>query len=99
MNTLTHKHNRKMEVAIINYNAGNVQSVLFALERLGVEAVLTDDPATIRAAKKVIFPGVGEANTTMRYLRERGLDELIRSLTQPVLGKKCRTWDGMHYMI
>lgn len=75
-----------MEVAIINYNAGNVQSVLFAMERLGVEAVLTDDPATIRAAKKVIFPGVGEANTTMRYLRERGLDEVIRSLTQPVLG-------------
>jgi glutamine amidotransferase len=75
-----------MEVAIINYNAGNVQSVLFAMERLGVEAVLTDDPATIQAAKKVIFPGVGEANTTMRYLRERGLDELIRSLTQPVLG-------------
>lgn len=75
-----------MEVAIINYNAGNVQSVLFAMERLGVEAVLTDDPATIRAAKRVIFPGVGEANTTMRYLRERGMDELIRSLTQPVLG-------------
>ncbi|HMO39755.1 MAG TPA: imidazole glycerol phosphate synthase subunit HisH [Saprospiraceae bacterium] len=75
-----------MQVAIINYNAGNVQSVLFALERLGVEAVLTDDPATIRAAQKVIFPGVGEANTTMRYLRARGLDELIRSLTQPVLG-------------
>lgn len=75
-----------MEVAIINYNAGNVQSVLFAMERLGVEAVLTDDPATIRAAKRVIFPGVGEANTTMRYLRERGMDDLIRSLTQPVLG-------------
>ena len=75
-----------MEVAIINYNAGNVQSVLFAMERLGVEAVLTDDHAIIRAAKKVIFPGVGEANTTMRYLRERGLDEVIRSLTQPVLG-------------
>lgn len=75
-----------MEVAIINYNAGNVQSVLFAMERLGVEAILTDDPATIRAAKKVIFPGVGEANTTMRYLRERGMDDLIRSLTQPVLG-------------
>lgn len=75
-----------MEVAIINYNAGNVQSVLFAMERLGVEAVLTDDPATIRAAKKVIFPGVGEANTTMQHLRERGLDTVIRSLTQPVLG-------------
>lgn len=75
-----------MPTAIINYNAGNVQSVLFAMERLGTEAVLTDDPAVIRAADKVIFPGVGEAGTTMRYLRERGLDEVIRSLTQPVLG-------------
>ena len=75
-----------MPIAIIDYNAGNVQSVLFAMERLGVEAVLTDDHDTIRSAEKVIFPGVGEANTTMAYLRERGLDELIRSLTQPVLG-------------
>ena len=74
MNTLTHKHNRKMEVAIINYNAINVQSVLFALERLGVEAVLTDVPATIRSAKKVIFTGVSEANTTMRDSQERGRD-------------------------
>lgn len=75
-----------MSTAIIDYNAGNVQSVLFALERLGVDAVLTGDHDIIRSADKVIFPGVGEANTTMAYLRERGLDELIRSLTQPVLG-------------
>ena len=75
-----------MSVAIIDYNAGNVQSVLFAMERLGVDAVLTGGHDAIRSADKVIFPGVGEANTTMAYLRERGLDELIRSLTQPVLG-------------
>ena len=75
-----------MSIAIIDYNAGNVQSVLFAMERLGVDAVLTDDHTVIRSADKVIFPGVGEANTTMAYLRERGLDGLIRSLTQPVLG-------------
>jgi len=75
-----------MQVAIIDYNAGNVQSVLFALERLGIDAALTDDHDAIQAADKVIFPGVGEANTTMRYLRERGLDGVIRSLTQPVLG-------------
>jgi len=73
-------------VAIINYNAGNVQSVVFAMERLGVKAVLTDDPAQIRSADKVIFPGVGEANHTMAYLKTHGLDELIRSLKQPVLG-------------
>jgi imidazole glycerol-phosphate synthase subunit HisH len=75
-----------MEVAIIDYNAGNVRSVLFALERIGVEAVLTDNHETIRNAGKVIFPGVGEASTTMNYLREKGLDEVIRSLKQPVLG-------------
>lgn len=75
-----------MNVAIINYNAGNVRSVLFALERLGIDAVLTDDHELIRQADKVIFPGVGEANTTMSYLRNKGLDELIRSLQQPVLG-------------
>jgi glutamine amidotransferase len=72
--------------AIINYNAGNVRSVLFALERLGGEAVLTDEPSAIRSAKRVIFPGVGEARTTMTYLQRTGLDNLIRSLTQPVLG-------------
>jgi imidazole glycerol-phosphate synthase subunit HisH len=75
-----------MTVAIIDYNAGNVRSVLYALERLGQEAVLTADPEVIRQADKVIFPGVGEASTTMAFLRERGLDTLIRSLTQPVLG-------------
>lgn len=75
-----------MSVAIINYNAGNVRSVLFAMDRLGVDAVLTDDHAVIRSADKVIFPGVGEASTTMAYLREKGLDQLIPELTQPVLG-------------
>lgn len=75
-----------MKIAIVKYNAGNVQSVLFALERLGVEAVWTDDPDELRSADRVIFPGVGEASSAMRYLRERGLDEVIRSLEQPVLG-------------
>ena len=75
-----------MEVAIIDYKSGNVQSVLFALERLGVRAKITYDQETIRRADKVIFPGVGEAKSTMNTLRERGLDDLIRSLKQPVLG-------------
>ena len=75
-----------MKVAIIKYNAGNVRSVLFALERVGVEAVVTDDFDAIRRADRVIFPGVGEASSAMAYLRERGLDRLICSLTQPVLG-------------
>ena len=75
-----------MKVAIINYNAGNVQSVLFAMERLGIAATLTADHDEIRSADKVIFPGVGEANTTMSHLRRTGLDELIRSLIQPTLG-------------
>lgn len=75
-----------MAVAILRYNAGNVRSVAFALQRLGVESLLTDDPAALRAASHVIFPGVGEASSAMAYLRERGLDEVIRSLTQPVLG-------------
>lgn len=75
-----------MRIAVIDYNAGNIRSVLYALERLGHTADLTGDAARIRAADRVIFPGVGEANTTMRFLRERGLDELIRGLTQPVLG-------------
>lgn len=73
-------------VTVIHYNAGNIRSVLFALERLGVKAQLSSDPAVIRQADKVIFPGVGEASTTMHFLKERGLDELIRSLQQPVLG-------------
>ncbi|MEM1319538.1 MAG: imidazole glycerol phosphate synthase subunit HisH [Bacteroidota bacterium] len=75
-----------MKVAIINYNAGNVLSVRHALSRLGVEGALTADHEEIRSADKVIFPGVGEAQTTMAFLRQRGLDDLIRSLRQPVLG-------------
>ena len=75
-----------MTIAVVDYNAGNVRSVLFALERLGHTGLLTADPAALRAADKVIFPGVGEANSTMRHLRETGLDEVIKSLTQPVLG-------------
>jgi imidazole glycerol-phosphate synthase subunit HisH len=75
-----------MKLVIIKYNAGNIQSVLYALERIGREAVVTDDPVAIREADKVIFPGVGEASTAMDYLRERGLDAVIRGLSQPVLG-------------
>jgi glutamine amidotransferase len=75
-----------MKTVIIKYNAGNIQSVLFALERIGVQAVVTDDPEEILAAEKVIFPGVGEASTAMQYLKERELDKLIVSLKQPVLG-------------
>jgi glutamine amidotransferase len=75
-----------MKLAIIRYNAGNIQSVSFALERLGVNFIITDDPAEIHSADKVIFPGVGEASTTMNYLRDKKLDQLIISLKQPVLG-------------
>lgn len=75
-----------MEVAIIKYNAGNIRSVDHALKRLGVNAEITDDPDRIQSADKVIFPGVGEATTTMAYLRERELDTLISGLKQPVLG-------------
>lgn len=75
-----------MEVAIIKYNAGNVISVENALRRLGIEPVITDDKAVLQAADKVIFPGVGEASTTMAYLRAHRLDELIVDLKQPVLG-------------
>jgi len=75
-----------MKTVIIKYNAGNICSVNFALDRLGVEAIVTDDPEEIRSADKVIFPGVGEASSAMRYLRERKLDQLIISLKQPVLG-------------
>lgn len=73
-------------VAIIKYNAGNATSVQHALRRLGAEALITEDPIQIRQAEKVIFPGVGEAGSAMRFLRERGLDEVIASLKQPVLG-------------
>lgn len=75
-----------MKIAVIDYNAGNVQSVQFALQRLGVQAQLTGYPDRIQGADKVIFPGVGEANTTMAFLREKGLDVVIQNLQQPVLG-------------
>ncbi|HEY4876544.1 MAG TPA: imidazole glycerol phosphate synthase subunit HisH [Puia sp.] len=75
-----------MVLTIIKYNAGNIQSVLYALERIGVSAIVTDNHDEIKKADKVIFPGVGEASSAMKYLRERKLDELIKSLTQPVLG-------------
>ena len=75
-----------MSTVIIQYNAGNIQSVLYALERLGVAALVTDDPIKIKAADRVIFPGVGEASTAMQYLKERQLDILIQNLKQPVLG-------------
>jgi imidazole glycerol-phosphate synthase subunit HisH len=73
-------------IVIIKYNAGNIRSVDFALRRLGVNAEITDDSDRIRAASKIIFPGVGEASGTMEYLKVRGLDVVIRRLTQPVLG-------------
>lgn len=75
-----------MDLTIIKYNAGNIQSVSFALERLGISFIITDDAEKIRKADKVIFPGVGEASTTMQYLREKKLDKVIVDLKQPVLG-------------
>lgn len=75
-----------MSVVIINYNAGNVQSVTYALNRLGVQPVLSDDPEVIGSADKVIFPGVGEASTAMAFLRDKNLDGVIKALKQPVFG-------------
>lgn len=75
-----------MKVAVVKYNAGNIYSVDYALRRLGVEAVITSDKDELRAADKVIFPGVGEAETTMNFLRAGGMDTLIKELQQPVLG-------------
>jgi glutamine amidotransferase len=75
-----------MKIVIIQYNAGNVTSVMFALERLGVNAVLSDNHEEIYSADKVIFPGVGEAGSTMQYLKNKGLDTVIKNLKQPVLG-------------
>ncbi len=74
------------QIAIVKYNAGNNFSVLCALRRLGVDAIVTDDPVQLRNADKVIFPGVGEAASAMAHLRSTGLDRVIASLTQPVLG-------------
>lgn len=73
-------------IAIVKYNAGNIKSVENAVKRLGFDCVVTDDEDVLRAASKVIFPGVGEAKSAMSYLHERKLDELIKSMTQPVLG-------------
>jgi len=75
-----------VKIVIINYEAGNIQSILFAIERLGYTAVLTNNPEEIKAADKVIFPGVGEASYAMKMLKESGLDTLIPTLKQPVLG-------------
>lgn len=75
-----------MKLSIVKYNAGNIQSVLFALERIGVEANVTDDIEELISSDKVIFPGVGEASTAMNYLQEHKLDKVIKELKQPVLG-------------
>jgi len=75
-----------MKVAIVDYGAGNIQSLRFALDRLGVESVLTANPEVLRTADKVIFPGVGEASSAMKKLRATGLDTLLPTLKQPVLG-------------
>jgi glutamine amidotransferase len=73
-------------IAILKYNAGNIKSVGNALTRLGYDSIITDDPDELEKADKVIFPGVGEASSAMRYLKERGLDKTIKSLQVPVLG-------------
>lgn len=75
-----------MKVAVIKYNAGNIRSVDCALKRLGVEAEITADKEVLQSADKVIFPGVGEAETTMNHLKATGMDQLIKDLRQPVLG-------------
>ena len=75
-----------MKLAIIKYNAGNIQSVAFALDRLGIDYVVTEDKEEIKNADKVIFPGVGEASTTMKFIKDKNLDKLIIDLKQPVLG-------------
>ena len=75
-----------MKLALVKYNAGNLRSVLNALHRLGVEPLLTDDPRELASADRVLFPGQGEASTVMRTLRQSGLDSVILSLRQPVLG-------------
>lgn len=75
-----------MKIVIINYGAGNIQSIMFAIERLGFKAVLSNNPDEIKVADKVIFPGVGEASSAMKMLKESGLDTLIPTLKQPVFG-------------
>jgi len=73
-------------IAILKYNAGNIKSVQNAIQKLGYDCVVTDDPGVILTADKVILPGVGEASTAMQYLKNKGLDVVIKSITQPVLG-------------
>lgn len=73
-------------IAILKYNAGNVTSVENAVQKLGYSTVVTDDVEVLKSADKVIFPGVGEASSAMKHLQEKGLDKVIRELTQPVLG-------------
>lgn len=75
-----------MDIAILRYNAGNIRSVLYALERIGADAEVTDDPERLMSADRVIFPGVGEASSAMRHLRSKGLDRTLIGLRQPVLG-------------
>jgi glutamine amidotransferase len=75
-----------MKVAVIKYNAGNITSVEFAFKRIGIDVNITDDANEIQAADKVIFPGVGEASSAMKYLKENNLDKVIKELKQPVLG-------------
>ena len=75
-----------MEIAVVDYKGGNVQSVLFALERLGAQPILTADPEVLRRADKVLFPGEGEASSAMEALRAAGLDRVLPTLTQPFLG-------------
>lgn len=73
-------------IAIVKYNAGNIRSVKNALDRLDVQSIITDNAQELASAEKVIFPGVGEASTAMAYLKKRGLDKVLKSLTQPFLG-------------
>lgn len=75
-----------MKVVIINYHAGNIRSVIFALERVGITPVLSDNAEEIKSADRIIFPGVGEASSAMRYLREKKLDTVIKEVKQPLLG-------------
>ena len=75
-----------MKLSIVNYGAGNIKSIQFAFQRLGIDAILTNNPEEIKASEKVIFPGVGEASSAMLKLKQTGLDKLIPQLTQPVLG-------------
>ena len=84
--TLQAEKCKKMKVAVVKYNAGNIYSVIHALQRLGVTPVLTDDPEQLQKADKVLFPGQGEASNAMRYLREHSLDKVIRDLKNPILG-------------